>query len=289
MKRTIMALILVPLLFATSPAQSRIHSESFYSPSVHDTMHVVILLPSGYDHGRKYPVLFLLHGYSGDQRDWTEKTDIVSYTARLAMIIVMPEAENSWYVNYETDPRSRFEDYIIHDLPAFVNSIYPIDTTREAIAGLSMGGYGALELALRYPQKFQFAGDLSGAIIVPEVIDSVLAHPKAPIPDSQAPILPSIIKAFGENNKEFRDDHNVFYLLKREHDETLPYFFFAVGIQDGYRSFLPATRRFTEMLRDYGKPYEYHEVPGVHDWKFWNMEIVPLLSRMEEVMKPGCD
>jgi putative tributyrin esterase len=289
MRKAFAVLLAVPLLFATSFAQSRIHAVSFYSPSVHDTMHAVVLLPSEYDHNRTYPVLFLLHGYGGDQTDWTERTDLVSYTAGLAMIIVMPEAKNSWYVNSDTDPHSRYEDYIVHDLPDFVNSIYPIDTTKEAIAGLSMGGYGALELALRFPAKFQFAGDLSGAIIVPGVVDSVLAHPNEEAPESQSPILPSILKAFGEKNKQFRENHDVFFLLRRDRNMNLPYFFFAVGIQDGYRSFLPATRRFTDMLRDYGKSYEYHEVPGVHNWKFWNMEIVPLLARMEKVMKLGCN
>ncbi len=289
MRRTFAVLLSVPLLFATSFSQSRIHAVSFYSPSVHDTMHAVILLPTEYDRNRAYPVLFLLHGYGGDQTDWTERTDLVSYTAGLGMIIVMPEAKNSWYVNSNTDPRSRYEDYIVNDLPHFVSSIYPIDTTKEAIAGLSMGGYGALELALRHPEKFRFAGDLSGAIIVPGVVDSVLAHPNEPVPDSQSPIMPSILKAFGERNKKFRDNHDVFSLLLRERDMKLPYFFFAVGIQDGYRGFLPATRRFTDMLREYGKLYEYHEVPGIHNWKFWNMEIVPLLARMEKVMKLGCN
>ena len=288
MRKTVAALLALLLIVAASSAQSRIHALSFYSPSVNDTMHVVVLLPTEYDHARAYPVLFLLHGYDGDQTDWTRRTDLVSHTAGLAMIVVMPEARNSWYVNSETDHESRYEEYFMHDLPKFVNSIYPIDTTKEAIAGLSMGGYGALELALRHPEKFQFAGDLSGAIIVPGVVDSVIAHPNEPVPDQQGSILPSILKAFGENNREFRNDHNVFDLLRREHEMKLPYFFFAVGIQDGYRGFLPATRRFTDMLRNYGKPYEYHEVPGIHNWEFWNMEIVPLLARMEKVMKLGC-
>ncbi len=286
MRSTLAALLLFVI---TANAQSRIHEASFYAPSVHDTMHAVILLPTGYDRNRAYPVLYLLHGYGGDQTDWTQRTDLVSYTATLDMIIVMPEARNSWYVNSEANPQARYEDYIMHDLPQFVNSIYPIDTTREAIAGLSMGGYGALELALRHPGKFQFAGDLSGAIVVPAVVDSVLAHPGEPVPDQQASIMPSILKAFGEKNREFRDAHNVFHLLRREHDGKLPYFFFAVGIQDGYRTFLPATRRFTDMLREYGKEYEYHEVPGVHNWNFWNMEILPLLTKMKQVMRLGCN
>ncbi len=280
-----LAALLVIVIPSFLLGQTRLHSLSFYSQDVHDTMHVVILLPTSYDHARAYPVLYLLHGYDGSQVDWTERTDLVDYTAHLPVIIVMPEAKNSWYVNCETDPNARYEDYIIDELPKFVNAIYPLDTTRAAIAGLSMGGYGALVLALLHPGMFIFAGDLSGAITIPGVIDSVLAHPGEPVPGNQGAIYPSIVKAFGDSNKVFRDDHNVFVLLRREHSEKLPYIFCAAGIQDGFTDFLPADRRFTGMLREYGKPYEYHEMPGVHNWHFWDMEIQPLLERMAVVMK----
>ncbi|MCL4511010.1 MAG: esterase family protein [Bacteroidetes bacterium] len=285
MKKLHRMLLCLLFLTATSFAESRIQTGSFYSPSVHDSMHVVILLPLHYDHSRRYPVLFLLHGYGGNQNDWTNLTHLEVYTERLALMVVMPEANNSWYINSQTDRNARYEDYIIHDLPKFVDSHFPIDTTREAIAGLSMGGYGALVLALRHPDKFLFAGDLSGAITIPAVIDSVLAHPHSPIPGDQGPIYPSIVKAFGDKNRKFRDDHNVFVLLQRERADSLPYIFCAVGIQDGYKDFLPAHRIFTNLLREFGKLYEYHEVPGVHNWKFWDEEIQPLLMRMKIVMK----
>ncbi len=266
-------------------AQPRVRSLSFYSPSVHETMRMVVLLPEHYQKSMKYPILYLLHGYDGNETDWVTKTDITYYTQRLAMIVVMPEAKNSWYVNSQTDTSERYENYIMDDLPKFIDSEFSVDTTRQAIAGLSMGGYGALMLALRYPNNFLFAGDLSGAITIPGVIDSVLAHPGAPIPGGQGPIYPSIVKAFGTNNKSFRDSHNVFVLAKRDSADKLPYIFCAVGIQDGFTDFLPAHREFTDILRKYGKLYEYHEVPGVHSWTFWDEEIQPLLRRLVSVMK----
>ncbi len=248
-------------------------------------MHVIILLPSVYDRTYRYPVLFLLHGYGGDEKDWTTRTNLKDYTANLPVMVVMPESKNSWYVNSETDPDARYEDYMMHDLPEYVNSLYPIDTVHEAIAGLSMGGYGALILALRHPNKFIFAGDLSGAITIPTVIDSVHAHPNLPIPGDQASIYPSIVKAFGDTDKQFRNAHDILMLLQRERSDSLPYIFCAVGIQDGYKDFLPAHRVFTNMLGRFGKLYEYHEMPGEHSWKFWDQEIQPLLARMATVMK----
>jgi len=95
------------LLLLTFPAavlgQPRIRRFNYYSESVHDTMHIVVLLPTQYKPRHTYPVLFLLHGYGGDQDDWTSKTDIVSYTAAMQVIVVMPEAKNSWYVNSRSD------------------------------------------------------------------------------------------------------------------------------------------------------------------------------------------
>ena len=89
-------LLILPL---TAFGQSRLRDLSFYSHDVHDTMHVVVLLPSHYDSAHAYPVLFLLHGYGGDQNDWTTKTNLAEYTSHVRLIVVMPEAKNSWYVN----------------------------------------------------------------------------------------------------------------------------------------------------------------------------------------------
>jgi len=279
------------ILFLILPAlllgQSRLHSVSFYSASVHDTMHVRILLPANYDRSRAYPVFFLLHGHDGDETDWTAKTGIVDYTVNLPMIIVMPAAKNSWYVNSESDPSLRYEDYIMYDLPKYVNSLYPIDTTHEAIAGLSMGGYGALDLALRHPNTFQFVGDLSGALTIPGVIDSIIAYPEIAATDQQAKTVPELLTVFGKDDKKFRDDHNVFTLFSRDHGKKLPYFYCVVGVQDWYRGFLTAHRILTDMMRADGVIYEYHEVPGEHNWKFWDQEIEPLIARMAVVMKPG--
>ncbi|MCL5021680.1 MAG: esterase family protein [Bacteroidetes bacterium] len=279
---TVALLLMLPLAVF---GQSRLRRLSFYSHSVHDTMHVVVLLPTHYDPAHAYPVLFLLHGYGGDQNDWTTKTFLADYTSHIRLIVVMPEAKNSWYVNSQMDPREKYEDYIIRELPKFINEHFPIDTTREAIAGLSMGGYGALMLGLRYPRKFQFIGDLSGAITIPQIIDSVNDVPGFNV-GSQRPIMPSIIKAFGKNDKRFRDAHNVFDLLERDPSTTIPYIFMAAGTQDGYIEFRPADHAFIDSLHAHGDTrYEYHELPGQHDWKFWNEEVRPMLRRMESVME----
>ena len=279
-----LAVIFLMMLPLTAFGQSRLRYLSYYSHCVDDTMHVVVLLPSQYDPAHAYPVLFLLHGYGGDQNDWTTKTCLAEYTSGLRLVVVMPEAKNSWYVNSRTDPREKYEDYIIHELPKFINEHFDIDTTREAIAGLSMGGYGALMLGLRYPHKFQFIGDLSGAITIPQILDSVQDVPGFNV-GSQRPIMPSIIKAFGRKDKRFWDAHNVFDLLERDSSAAIPYIFMAAGTQDGYTEFRPADHAFIDSLHARETRYEYRELPGEHNWKFWDEEVRPMLRRLRSVME----
>lgn len=283
-RKFVFASLFLAASFQLAHAGSRMKHLSFYSADVHDTMKVVVLLPSNFDSSRSYPVLYLLHGYGGDQNDWTKKTDLVQYTAGLPLITVMPEAKNSWYVNSQTNPKARYEGYMMHDLPRFIEKHFQIDTARQAIAGLSMGGYGALMLALRHPGKFLFAGSLSGAITIPQIIDSVLSNPHFSMGKPQRGIFPNIVRTFGKDNKKFREEHNVFYLLSHDKPSSVPYLFIAQGIQDQFKEFLPADHRFIDSLRVRGVRYEYHELPGQHSWKFWNEEVRPMLRRMAKVM-----
>lgn len=259
-------------------AQSTAKVDSFYMASLGKTKKFSVILPAGYNAANRYPVLYLLHGHGGSYDNWSTLTRITEYVKAIPLIIVMPDGENSWYVNSAVEPRDRFEDYIVNDLPAYIQKLYAVDTTRQAIAGLSMGGYGALMLALKHPAKYRFAGGLSSAITYPrEISDSTRPEGRG--------LLPSLRQAFGDHMNGFRNAHDVFYLYKQTPKTTLPYLYMSIGIQDGFRRFLPAHRAFTDLLRTYGAPYEYHETQGGHDWKFWDREIQPLLARLREVLK----
>jgi len=272
----IVALGLLHLSPLSLPAQVRV--DSLYMPSLGRTMKVSVLLPSEYDSSWHYPVLYLLHGYGGNSDDWTARTGLPLYVKGMPLIVVMPDAENSWYVNSYTEPRDRFEDYIVKDVPYYIRRMYSVDTSRQAIAGLSMGGYGALVLALRHPSEFHFAGSLSGALSVPRAVNDTSRRP-------EGALVPSLRKAFGDRPNESRNDHDVFFLYREVPRDSFPYLYMAIGIQDAYRRFLPAHRAFTDILRNYGASYEYHEVPGGHDWQFWAREIQPMLKRLREVLK----
>ncbi|MBI4429799.1 MAG: hypothetical protein HY562_11855 [Ignavibacteriales bacterium] len=268
------------LLFAAASAvgQTVARVDSFFAKSLGRVKKLTVILPAKYSSETRYPVLYLLHGLGGNHEDWNARTKIVEYADAYPLVIVMPDGEDSWYVNSSAASGDRFEDYLIHDVRNYVLSRYSIDTTRQAIAGLSMGGYGALMLALRHPVKFLFAGDLSGSITVPSALsDTVLMPEKS--------LAPSLLKAFGRMTKTTRDAHDVFHLYKKTPRRQFPYFYMVIGIQDGFKKWIPAHHALAESLRVYGAAYEYHETQGGHNWQFWDREIQPLLKRMSQIMK----
>ncbi len=269
------------LLAISSPfnlsAQSTALVDSFYAPSLGKTKKFTYLLPSPYQKSVKYPILYLLHGYGDDYLGWSTRTNISKYVGGMPLIVVMPDGENSWYVNSIGNFSARFEDYIAIDLLRYIQTHFSVDTTRQAIAGLSMGGNGSLVLAMRHPAQFKFAGSLSGAITVP--------HLNADTSSLAVKYLSeSLLKAYGSQPSEFWDRHDVFHLFRPLAKSTAPYLYLVIGIQDEYRDFVTAHRQLIDSLRTSNIAYEYHEIPGNHSWAFWDREIQPLLKRMMEIL-----
>jgi len=127
-----------------------------------------VFLPASLRPGARYPVVYLLHGGGGGYRDWSNDSDVAQYAAQ-GLILVMPEGESSYFVNSATRPGDRYEDYIVQDLIPDVERHFPVRSTRSgrAIAGVSMGGYGAIRIAFDHPDLFAFVGTISAALDVP--------------------------------------------------------------------------------------------------------------------------
>ena len=129
-----------------------------------------VILPAGYadaaNSTKRYPVIYLLHGLTGNFANWTERTDITEAARWTDAIIVTPEGENGWYTDSVTKPEDRHESYIVKELIPDIDKRYRTKAERKsrAIAGLSMGGYGALKFGLKYPEMFSLAGSFSGAL-----------------------------------------------------------------------------------------------------------------------------
>lgn len=143
----------------------------FHANAVDREMTYDIILPSGYrdaaNRDLQYPTLYLLHGYGNGYEGWSRFMGIPSYAPRYELIIVMPDAGNSYYVNWaEGDSTDAWEDYITQDVIGHVEANYRAIPQGEAraITGFSMGGYGALTIGLRNPTLFASIGSQSGAL-----------------------------------------------------------------------------------------------------------------------------
>jgi putative tributyrin esterase len=256
---------------------ARVQDASFHSRSLGRDVRYRVLLPDNYEDGGRFPVLYLLHGLYGDYLNWDTRTRLEDYTRSLPLLIVMPDAGDSWYTNSATVPADKFEDYIAKDLIAEIDGKYHTvrDRHERAIAGLSMGGYGAIKLALKFPDLFVFAGSLSGALNAAQNLDELR-------PDFRA----NLVEVFGSARSRTRTDNDVFQLLKAPHSSSYPYFYLACGEGD---FFLPINRAFVEQLSSAKIAYEYHEAPGGHTWEYWDESVPSLLhaASMALISTPG--
>ncbi len=238
-----------------------------------------VVLPENYDPSHSYPVLWLLHGYGGGKDDWLRLGSLVEQVRPYSFIVVLPSVENSWYVNSPVKAGAAYETFMTVDLYEDVRRRFNVDTTRQAIAGLSMGGYGAVILGLRHPARYRFVGGLSAALSILSEIgkaDSVMWHVGGK----------SMLVAFGPDLAQAGREYDPLRAVSRVPPGELPYFFLANGEKDGFVSFLPANREFADSLRAHGARYEYHELPGGHTWPFWKMELAPMLESARKVLEP---
>jgi S-formylglutathione hydrolase FrmB len=161
-----------PTLVKTEQLDPRLQELTFTTPALASETHVRVLLPDGYDGSGKtrYPVLYLLHGALDDYKSWTDKGDAEAITKGLPLIVVMPDAGQfgnytNWYNDGAFGP-PRWETFHVRQLLPWIDAHYPTRASRggRAVAGLSMGGGGAMSYAARHPALFSSASAFSGAV-----------------------------------------------------------------------------------------------------------------------------
>ena len=165
MKR-ITAIIILTLSIIAAVTATEIHEiKSRYIPS---PAKITVALPAGYNpaEAHRWPVTYLLNGHGGDHTTWGKLVNLDSLATANSMIIVCPAGLDSWYWDAPADPSMKMESYIIRELIPWVDSHYTTRTDRSgrAISGLSMGGHGALWLAIRHQDLFGAAGSTSGGV-----------------------------------------------------------------------------------------------------------------------------
>lgn len=257
----------------------------FQSQLVGKTLPYNVLLPLDYHtqavQTTRYPVLYLLHGLSGHYTDWLAKTKLNNYAAQQHLIIVTPEGNNGWYTDSATNPADKYESYVMRELIPDVQKRFRTIEAREgrAIAGLSMGGYGALKFGVKYPDQFVFAASMSGAL-------AAGSWTEADLRKGGAFALPSITAVFGAADNPTHAANDLFKLV-REFPEarlsSLPYFYLDCGTED---SLLRYSRSLADIFIERKIPHEYRELPGKHNWIFWDAQVRDVLRIAGERMSP---
>lgn len=248
-------------------AQPKVVDRKFESKSLARTVSYRMVIPSDYDRNeRRYPVLYLLHGLSGSFDSWETRTNLVHYAEKYHLLIAMPDAGDSWYVNSATILNDRFEDFITEDfIPEVENNWRTLRAPhRRAIAGLSMGGYGALKFALRHPGMFAFAGSISGALDAPGELATAR-------PD----FAKKLAEVFGPAGSETRARNDIYAMVREMKPTDALYLYVDCGNGDWA---LPSNREFVKILSERKFRYEYHELPGAHSWEYWDHRLPDLLE-----------
>jgi putative tributyrin esterase len=219
-----------------------------------------VILPEGKARG-PFPVFYLLHGLSDDHTAWLRRSNVERYVERWPMIVVMPNGERSFYTDAITNPRAAFETFITRDLVGTIDRLFQTIPTRagRVIGGLSMGGYGALKLALKHPDLFRSAVSHSGAVGF-----ATNAFGRARDEAWKA----EWTAVFGEHPRGGSED--LYAIVERADRATLP----ALRIDCGVDDFLiEDNRAFHAHLTQLGIAHEYAEYPGAHDWDYWDEHI----------------
>ncbi len=246
-------------LFTTQAA--KVDTLEIQSAAMNTKLHAGVIVPDSYKKQKKtaYPVLYLLHGYSGNFRDWLTKVPDKSVLPNLAdqyqMIIITPDGGfGSWYLDSPLDKASQYETFITKELVQAVENKYPAITSRAGrfISGLSMGGHGALYLSARHPDLYLAAASMSGALDIASI---------------QGDLVKSMEALLGpkfQNYAQFAQNSvvNMVPQLKASPVKIL----FDCGVDD---FLIESNRELHRRLVVEKVPHEYIERPGAHTWPYW--------------------
>ena len=223
--------------------------------------------PAGAPRGT-YKTLYLLHGLSDDHTAWMRNTSIARYARDHGIAVIMPAVVRSWYTN--TAYGAKYFTFVSEELPALCRSYFKgMSDKREDnfIAGLSMGGYGALKTALTYPERFGGCASLSGAL------DVTRYHKNYGLDEWGGNF------GFGiTDGSTIKDSENdIFALTKKNHSEGRPFpkIFMWCGTED---SLIKDNHAYRELLSELDIDFSYSESEGDHTWKWWDMHIQPALE-----------
>ena len=308
-----MASVLLPALLALTvaprpsgaqaPPPTGAKTVKFDAPAIGRTTAYQVILPADYEAAgnKRYPVLYLLHGLTGNYHNWANFG--AGRAARgLDLIVVMPDGGNSWYVNWAESAdgqKNAWDDFITKDLIPHVDATYRTVAAREgrAINGLSMGGFGGLTVGLKHPDLFCTIGSHSGALAFARGAGDRLRSGQEPAPRKNQPSNdpnPRIeIEGFRSQAErtpagkmfvkpEDADANDPFKLILAVPKEKLPHIYLDCGIED---RLIANSREFAKICMEHDIPFVFGESPGGHNGPYWTREIATSVAVQYAVLR----
>lgn len=216
--------------------------------------------------------LYLLHGIFGNESDWINGTRISEWAQSANLAVFMPAGENKFYVNQENGSE-QYGTFIGEELVELTRRMFPLSRKREdtLIAGLSMGGYGAIRNGLVYHETFGTIGALSSALIIEDI---PLAIEDAPVSFQRKSYYEAI---FGDVNQVIGSDKDpkALVLSLKKEQVSMPKIYMACGSED---FLVQKNRDFVSFLKEQAVQVTYEEGEGTHSWEFWNTYIKRFLD-----------
>lgn len=255
MKFKFTSLLYLSFLYLLSfPALASVDTVATFSKSMQKEIKAVVITPKNYSPANEYPVVYLLHGYSGNYKNWIDKVpQLESYADQYGLIIVTPDGNfGSWYWDSPEVADSKYETYVGKELIAFIDKEYSTISSREgrAITGLSMGGHGALYLAMRHQDTFGTAGSLSGGVDI------------GPFPENWE--MKKYLGTKAENTDRW-EEYSVMYQSNRLIPNRLK-LIISCGTED---FFYNVNVKLHEKLAYNNIPHTFMTGPGGHTWDYW--------------------
>lgn len=274
--RVFFYLILCFLVNFTGFAQGTVlESLSFQSDKLGKKVAYSIYLPEDYNTSqRTYPVLYLLHGHSDNETNWVQSGQVktiadkaIANETAVPMIIVMPDAWDTWYVN-QYDGKAPYEDMFFEELIPYMEKTYRIRSTKEsrAIAGLSMGGYGSFLYSLHHPDMFSACAPLSAAVFDDNVM-------KARQGNSHKDLY---FRLYGPG-LEYWKKNSVLQILSESNENNLPRVRYYIDCGDDDH-LLEGNFQVHKLMQEKKIPHEFRVRDGGHSWSYWR-------SALPEVLK----
>ncbi|MCF8234066.1 MAG: esterase family protein [Bacteroidales bacterium] len=220
-------------------------------------IHNLVILPDTYTNDlHNFPVVYILHGAGGDYTTMLNRIpELEEYADQYGFILICPDGgQFGWYLDSPVLPRSQYETYISSELISAVDATYRTDTTARAITGLSMGGHGALYLAIKHPALFMATGSMSGGVDITGFIDQW--H------------IGEVTGIEYESNPALMQFNVVDLICTLEPDQHK--IIIHCGTED---FFFEANQRLHIKMLGCSIPHEYRTGPGAHDYGYWRQAI----------------